>query len=387
MVNNAANLRGSSSKGKHPAGPQRSGKVLVNSGLYVLKEARAASQAITKIPAAQAVTNTSGAPKFMTTADNTITVRHREFVSVVAGTAAFTAASLPVNPAQARLFPWLSRIAGQYQKYRVNRCVVQWCPIAGTDRDGTVAIAHSPDPLSDVPSDKQALYSIAGCREGALYVNNIKCDLGRSGWLFTRPKIDYSGDLKTYDYGQVIYATSDCESTAAMGQLFVDYEITFADPAVNELGPMAVKYYNAATWSIDVLTDNVYNGASDTLHTASTYPVVGPDLAYFNATGGTNRIYFRRPGQYLVNFIWGNSNTTIAGFTAGTGCTLKVSYVPNVTAGTIEDWATSTAVVAITSSDGYLTYNTLGGDLAILGLIIITPLPKTTYDFLPTPSG
>ena len=64
--------------------------------------------------------------------DQTIVVRHREFIGVISGATAFQIRyELPLNPGLSSTFPWLSQIAANYQEYRFKGIVFHYIPTSG----------------------------------------------------------------------------------------------------------------------------------------------------------------------------------------------------------------------------------------------------------------
>jgi len=54
-----------------------------------------------------------------------------------------------INPSTASVFPWLSQIAGAYEKYSINSMSFEYVPSCSTLADGILYLAFDHDP-SDV---------------------------------------------------------------------------------------------------------------------------------------------------------------------------------------------------------------------------------------------
>jgi len=64
--------------------------------------------------------------------DQSVVVRHKEFVGELRGNTTFTNAfRYPLNPGVATTFPWLHTVAGQYSEYRIKGMVFHYIPTSG----------------------------------------------------------------------------------------------------------------------------------------------------------------------------------------------------------------------------------------------------------------
>jgi len=161
-------------------------------------------------------------------------VSNMEFFGTYSSTATtFNATSYACNPGVPDMFPWLSGIANQYEKYRFRKLVFHYITRAATTAVGNVAIAFDYDAMDPIPGDFLTLASYKdksiGCVwKDATIVLNLRDDLALARYVrSTVPAGNY--DLKTYDIGQLIVG-ADGVSAAIMGVMGVEYTVELITP-------------------------------------------------------------------------------------------------------------------------------------------------------------
>ena len=79
--------------------------------------------------------------------DQTIVVRHKEYLGEINGSTSFTVQqSYNLNPGLSATFPWLAQIASRFQEYRLKGAVFHYVPTSGTAVSSTST--HSTSPVS-----------------------------------------------------------------------------------------------------------------------------------------------------------------------------------------------------------------------------------------------
>jgi hypothetical protein len=267
------------------------------------QKARQSHDITNRLPAATAITTTNVSPKY-TQGDNGVTVRGRDLITTVPGSANFTLTSYAVNPGQFRLFPVLSDRARSYEQYRVKNLTFEWIPLSGTDRSGSVYLCFNPEATTPNPRNEQTLSAMSGSVCGPVYGTNTKVRVSNNGGkiLYVRSDILTGGqDLRTTDFGRFFVATTDCSSSAALGKLYVNYEIELKYPRSGVLSPMIANGPASVSGvNLGNMFDFIYNGDSQQKTDSTVYPVSGQDFAWFNSSSGVNYIYYRKPGTYLT---------------------------------------------------------------------------------------
>jgi hypothetical protein len=144
--------------------------------------------------------------------------------------------SLPVNPALSGTFPWLSGMAGLYEKYRFRKLEFEYVPTCPTNTNGEVCLAFDHDANDDAPRDMDHALSYQDSTAGVPWAPlKLKVSLATDKQLYTR--VGTPGkvtDLKTMDIGNfsillqgVTYGTPDGYQ---LGRLYAHYEIEFSIP-------------------------------------------------------------------------------------------------------------------------------------------------------------
>jgi hypothetical protein len=180
-------------------------------------------------------------------------VRHREFCSVVNSKTVTAGGAdpvsnqrrsqdpikLPLNPGDGRTFPWLSGIATRFEKYRFSKIVVHYLPTVSTFANGGVALCPVYDPADPPPTSRLHLLNSEGVVRGAVH-NELTLTIPRSRMrrtdtLFVRETHDSlmdANELRLSDLGYVVVSLSDIDSTANLGDVFIEYEVELESPRV-----------------------------------------------------------------------------------------------------------------------------------------------------------
>lgn len=80
-----------------------------------------------------------------------------------------TITGFPLFVNQSADFPWLSRYADMYNKYRVLRCSFMYVPACSSLKDGSIHLAHSLDPDEQLPITVQAMSSMQAYKSNAIW--------------------------------------------------------------------------------------------------------------------------------------------------------------------------------------------------------------------------
>jgi membrane-bound metal-dependent hydrolase YbcI (DUF457 family) len=87
------------------------------------------------------VQRSSASIPVMHSANQSVVIRHREFVTSIQGSTAFTVQNqLVLNPGILETFPWLSGIADRFQEYKVLGLVYHYVPTSGTFNGSSAAL-------------------------------------------------------------------------------------------------------------------------------------------------------------------------------------------------------------------------------------------------------
>lgn len=235
-------------------------------------------------------------PKFKAGKDGSIFVRHREIIAEVQGTSLFTATKYPIQPGLGYLFPWLSRIALNYEKYKIKKCRFEYINSINTGHTGNVVMAIDYDASDATPTNLQAIMNNKSAVMGPAYVCS-HLDFAQSGGnkavgsqFYVRGNaLPANEDIKLSDVGNFFFATSGHTNSLTIGTIWVDYEVELITP---ENDPDAAAYDSNKFVSGGVLTQAQWLGSS---------PVkTGPGLC---SVEGNSTLVFDRPGEYFIA-VW-----------------------------------------------------------------------------------
>jgi hypothetical protein len=177
-------------------------------------------------------------PRVTNSANGSIIVCHREFVKDVDPTAvnAFKVESLSINPGLAQLFPWLSLVAVNYESYKFRKFHIEFHPSVATSTAGVLMLAVDYDALDAAPSSKTAMMANFRAVRSSAWAEceyySVPSELSKFGGrsLYIRSGAVANTDLKTYDLGNVLVATSDNGGAVGFGEIYVDYEVELLTP-------------------------------------------------------------------------------------------------------------------------------------------------------------
>jgi len=181
-----------------------------------------------------------------------IRVRNREyFADAVGGNTTYTNYSYNINPGLPAMFPWLSGVASNWEKYRFNTLRFFYNTETNSGTSGYVAMGIDMD-AADLPaSSKQQLLTYKGALSNAPWVNmNISAPLNQSTaeWLYIRSGALVSNlDIKTYDLGTFQIAPKGGKVGESLGEVWVEYDVTLSIPQAQRLTAGAYGAYAIST--------------------------------------------------------------------------------------------------------------------------------------------
>jgi hypothetical protein len=170
----------------------------------------------------------------------TCTITEDEYIADVDGTVAFTTTQYPINPGQAGTFPWLSKEALLWEKYRFKALEFYYKPqvsaFATNGQSGKVMLSCDYD-ASDAPPTSKQMVEDTHPHMDAMPYNTVRLRLepkemyNTSDAKYVRPGgLPGSSDIKTYDCGNLYISTDGNTNTSVIGELRVRYSVTFDVP-------------------------------------------------------------------------------------------------------------------------------------------------------------
>ncbi len=190
---------------------------------------------------------TTGSVPEMHKSDQSIIVRHREFVTTVNSAIGFTIQqSYDINPGNKLLFPWLSGIAARFQEYRIRGMVYHYVPtsgaaVASTNAAlGAVMLQTSYRASDRAPASKVEMlneYNSSESVPSEAFCHPVECDPKENPFQIQYVRSNATStneDKLLYDLGTTHVAVSGCQTSGnAIGDLWVTFEIELKKPIVS----------------------------------------------------------------------------------------------------------------------------------------------------------
>jgi len=177
-----------------------------------------------------------------------VIVRHREYITDINATIAFTLQSFPLNPGLNSTFPWLASVAGAYEEYRWRGVIFEFKSMssdavlssATSSALGTVMMATEYNVNNPLFTSKLQMenYEFANSdKPSCSFIHPIECARNQTpvSELFVRGGAAI-GDLRLYDLGNFQIATQGMQAASGVcGELWCTYEVEFFKPRFNPI--------------------------------------------------------------------------------------------------------------------------------------------------------
>lgn len=291
--------------------------------------------------------SSSAVPLFQKDGKRGIRVVEREYLGdissgpdLVLGTTAFANQVFRLNPSDPNTFPWLSRIAANFDQWEPNGIVFEFISTSsefnGTSQAlGTVILASEYDPSDPAYVNKIEM-------ENADYSNSTKPSLTAMHGLECDPKerptaVLYTGlniptgEQKFYDLCNFQIATQGMSAVnQTLGELWVSYDISFYKKQISSAGVIIPTWMYRSTTNLGTFAiigaGNVTPG-SDSRITLTDISIPGNNTLNFDPT--------RNTGKFLVTVTTQTTSGTAPScpsvigsvFGATSGCTLSSSRI------------------------------------------------------------
>jgi hypothetical protein len=274
-----------------------------------------------------------------------------EYIAEITPTAepGFSLQQFPVNPGQAATFPWLARIAQNFEKYEFE--FLRFCyrrevsEFATNGVTGKVIMSFDSDATDSAPTTKQQMLDTDPHADG-MPCESFELEIPKdilqklNDAHFVRPGAQPANtDLKTYDIGTLNVACQGTAANTVVGELHAEYALRLRVPILeNTAGQFGVMTAAAATIASPMLA----GVASGPIPITQALTVV----TFTNLTVGQ---------EYSVEQLW-TTNAVDASYGTLTGWTLMTNLLGNASSnggGGFTAVATATtATVTITMAGG-----------------------------------
>jgi len=167
-----------------------------------------------------------------------------EQIQLVSGTVAFAQITFAANPGNATLFPFLSRVAQNYERYEFEDLCFEYRPSASVfatvGAQGFVGVSATDDALQAPPSSQQIaevyLHSpiVETAKPTSLCLKKQFMESSTKQLHFVRPNglIPGGGDPHLYDAAQFFFWTSGQANTNQIGEIRVTGKCLLCNPVL-----------------------------------------------------------------------------------------------------------------------------------------------------------
>lgn len=277
--------------------------------------------------------------------NQSIVVRHKEFVTQIAGSQDFKVQRvLPLNPGLQRTFPWLASLAAKFEQYRIRGLVYHYVPTSGLAVSSTnpaigavmmqTSYRSARDPSAIQPTSKVELLNEYWASEAApndSFCHPIECSPTENPFSIRYVRtgaIPSDDSVQMYDSGVTFVATSGMPADGnAVGDLWVTYEVELLKPLVtNPVVDGNLDGY-ASTGFTSSTSTNMFGITPITSTGSLTFVITGNVITFAVGTIGVYQVsiilhgFVTTAGLLLSNMVWGNS---------------VESYLPDLTSGGME---------------------------------------------------
>jgi len=226
VKNSAGKGRQIAARLKQIAAAQRNRDLAMRS--TIRKSKKQGNSVVTQpVAAAYASGLTNGKPIIIHADDDSVRIKHRELITVVNGTAAFTSNTFVMQPGLPSVFQWLSTQCVGWEKYRWNSLRATYYTRTGTSTPGSMLLVPDYDAADAAPTSEQQASTYHGMSDDAPWKTIVmNFDMRRSKELFIRSGVLAPNlDIKTYDFANLFVCTAD-GTTVNWGKVYIEYDVT-----------------------------------------------------------------------------------------------------------------------------------------------------------------
>lgn len=206
----------------------------------------------------------NGPPSVWTTKENAFVMRHREYLKDIITDDepdTFKIEDFAIQPGNAQTFPWLSKIARQFQQYRIRGMLFEFVSTSSDALNSTntalgqVMLVTQYDSGASTFETKQQILqtefaSVSKPSLSVLHPVECKPSLTTLETLYVRTGAVPEGqDIRFYDLGRFSIATNGFQGSAVnIGELWVTYEIELIKPIqLPGVDDVAADFYTGTT--------------------------------------------------------------------------------------------------------------------------------------------
>lgn len=197
--------------------------------------------------------NRDAVPRFSSDKRCTV-ITHREFIKDIRSSVNFDSTELIVNPGDFKTFPWLSRIAQNYEDYIFQGIVFEYKSNSATSIGstntalGAVCMGSQYNTLAPSFTSKQQIenYEFANsavpCES---FLHAIECDPAMGNEIksiYNERDSDINADPRNYNLCRTTIATQGMQAESTIGELWVTYKVCLFKPRMGNNDNIADYY-------------------------------------------------------------------------------------------------------------------------------------------------
>lgn len=308
-------------------------KISVGKSMKTISDTPTSSRvSMARVTAPVAVTrkiNRRSKPR-MRVAGDSIVIAHSEMInSILSGTPSgnvtpYNCVGFRCNPGVSNVFPWLSSVAVNYEKYRFRKLEFTIVPLVSTAYSGRIGVGFDYDSSDAAPGSRSEFYALSVHAENMPWeaaAIKVKCG---SQFLFTGTHT--AADNKLIDQGQVILMSDSISNggtisaAIALYDVIVDYEVELIEP---QQALFSTQAFAAPVNTNFIVGNNIGSGADLTL-------VGGPSVVESAKVTSSSVLTFSLPaGAYSVSAFMSWSSGAPGVTPAFTGGSTKLNTTIN----------------------------------------------------------
>jgi len=260
-----------------------------------------------------------GVPSFAGKDGNCVTIAHREFITTVYGSVAFNSSTYYLNPGLFATFPWLSKIAMNFEQYELLGCVFEFKSTSGSaiasDNTalGSVVLATEYNVAEPDFSDKVEMEShefVVSGKPSSDIIHGIECNPAYStlNLQYVRTaELVGTQDQRFYDLGKFQIATQGMQlDDVPIGELWVSYHIRLCKPRVHHMDELTYAVISESP-----------NFSANTTQFFGTTGGIASSTSTLDVEPSTNTITLDTQGNYLLCWTSGYAKVDNFNLTVG----------------------------------------------------------------------
>lgn len=176
-----------------------------------------------------------------------VIISHKEYIMDIPGSVEFQTEILPINPGVVETFPWLARVAQNFEEWLPRAMVFEYRTtssdtlLAASPALGSVIMATQYNSVNAGFTNKQDMENYDGavsCKPSVSCLHKIECKRSKTVMdeMYIRTAAPpANADLRMYDLGKFQIATVGGQAGAIgeiVGELWVSYEVELRKPKI-----------------------------------------------------------------------------------------------------------------------------------------------------------